>query len=854
MVHPAGLAREFEVERNPGYQPLVVVAVAVCAGIVLDRYLPARLGLWWLLAAGAWCVWVAAWRRRHEAAAGCAMLVCLAATGAAWHHARWSLFLRDDLGAFAAESPQPACVEAVAVRGPRRVPAPPFNPLGPVGTPDRTRLPVRIVRVRDADAWRPAAGEAMLTVDGHLLDVQPGDRLQIFGQLSTPRGPLNPGEFDFAEHLRADRRLCRLFTDRPECVTRVAAGPRWRLTAWLDRTRRMADDALSANLERARSGLALALVLGEREELDAQATNDFYETGTVHLLSISGLHVGILAFVLFRGLELGFWRRRPALLAVAAITTAYALLIDAEPPAVRATVMVWLMCLALWSGRPRSTFNLLAAAALVVIAMNPAELFRIGPQLSFMAVIVMFWVGPRVMRREAADPLARLIESARPLPVRVARRFLASQGRFLLVTTAIWLISLPLVLARFHIVSPAAIVLTPLLALPVACGLLSGFVLVACGWLIWPFSILLGWFCNLCLAFVTAAVAIADRLPGSHFWLPGPAWWWLVGFYGLLGMWAVNVRLRPPRRWCVAILAAWTALGLLAGRLTHAPRDGLECTFLAVGHGCAAFLELPDGRTLLYDAGQLGAPTAAARSVSSFLWERGRTHIDAVVISHDDVDHFNALPELLRRFSVGVVYVSPVMFDDSGPAALALRRAIDAAGIPLREIYAGDRLASAADCAIEVLHPPRRGTLGSDNANSIVLAIAYRGARLLLPGDLEAPGLNELMAEDPLDCDVLLAPHHGSARSDPPGFAAWTDPEWVVISGDRRSNRPEVAAAYRARGAAVLNTSQRGAVTVAINSAGLRVSTWREGAPRTSPADGADAWDADAAADDLEGM
>ena len=90
-------------------------------------------------------------------------------------------------------------------------------------------------------------------------------------------------------------------------------------------------------------GLGMALILGQREQLDAASTRHFYESGTVHLLSISGLHVGLLAFVLFRGLEFGFLRRGPALVAVAAITTLYALVIDAEPAAVRATVMVLLV-------------------------------------------------------------------------------------------------------------------------------------------------------------------------------------------------------------------------------------------------------------------------------------------------------------------------------------------------------------------------------------------------------------------------------------------------------------------------------------------------------------------------------
>jgi competence protein ComEC len=518
--------------------------------------------------------------------------------------------------------------------------------------------------------------------------------------------------------------------------------------------------------------------------------------------------------------------------AVAVITALYALVIDAEPPAIRATVMVWLVCAAIYTGRPVSAFNLLAASALVVVAMNPADLFRVGPQLSFLAVATLAWVGPRLARRTAVDPLERLIAESRPWLVRALRGFGRSCGRFLLITAAVWLISLPLVLARFHIVSPAALWLTPLLTLPISVGLIAGFVLVTFGWLIWPLSIPLAWICEGSLAIVSGTIAACDHIPLSHLWLPGPSWWWLAGCYGLLAMWAAHARVRPPLRWGVAILAGWTAIGLFVARIETSPRSAVDCTFLSVGHGCATVLELPDGTTLLYDAGQLGSPTAAARSVSAFLWSRGRTHIDAVVISHSDVDHYNALPELLRRFSVGVVYVSPLMFDTQSAATETLRHAIERAGVPLREIFAGDRLRSTPDCRIEVLHPPRRGTLGSDNSNSVVLDIEYCGRRLLLPGDLESPGLDELLAEVPLDCDIVLAPHHGSTRSDPPGFAAWTTPEWVVISGDSRSTRPQVAAAYRQRGATVLNTSQTGAVTIAIDAQCVHVSTHRMGAPR----------------------
>jgi competence protein ComEC len=269
-------------------------------------------------------------------------------------------------------------------------------------------------------------------------------------------------------------------------------------------------------------------------------------------------------------------------------------------------------------------------------------------------------------------------------------------------------------------------------------------------------------------------------------------------------------------------------MGLLTSLIGGRDADRLECTFLAVGHGAAVVVELPGGQTLLYDAGRLGPPEGAARVVSGFLWSRSITRLDAIVISHADLDHYNAIPALLEQFSVGAVYVSPVMFDEPTAALVKLRAAIAASGVPLEQVWGGDRLRGTGDVDIEVLHPPRRGVLGSDNANSIVLAIEHRGRRLLLTGDLESPGLDDVLAELPYDCDVLMAPHHGSASSDPPGFADWSSPEWTIVSGGAADRVPAVEAAYTTRGSRVLHTAQCGAVRVTIADERVSVDCWRE--------------------------
>jgi competence protein ComEC len=121
--------------------------------------------------------------------------------------------------------------------------------------------------------------------------------------------------------------------------------------------------------------------------------------------------------------------------------------------------------------------------------------------------------------------------------------------------------------------------------------------------------------------------------------------------------------------------------------------------------------------------------------------------------------------------------------------------------------------------------------MGRDNANSLLLAVEFAGRRILLPGDLESPGIERVMADPPLDCDVLLAPHHGSENSDPPGFAAWCRPEWVVMSGRRPERTLLSAASYEQSGASVFHTALSGAVTCLVSEQGVRTATYLSMSP-----------------------
>ena len=327
----------------------------------------------------------------------------------------------------------------------------------------------------------------------------------------------------------------------------------------------------------------------------------------------------------------------------------------------------------------------------------------------------------------------------------------------------------------------------------------------------------------------------AENVPGGWVYGPSPSPPWLVGFYaGVAGM----VLLPPPwPRRCLAALVVWVLLGLL---VSYRPRtsDEARFTFLAVGHGGCVVIETPDGRVLLYDAGTTAGPDAVRRVVAPYLWHRGVARIDEVFLSHADLDHFNGLPELMNRFPIGRITLTPTFADKATAGVEATLAAIDRRGIPRRIASAGDRF-EAGSLTFAVLHPPAEGPAGNENTRSMVLLAVYEGHTVLLTGDLEGEGQTLVRAESIGPVDVMLAPHHGGklanspqrgAGGDPlPGLmAAWARPK-LVVSCQRPGPTEHLHVSYGAVGAIVWDTPTTGAVTVRCHRTGVSAEAFRTG-------------------------
>jgi competence protein ComEC len=820
---------------------MLVLAVAFATGVCWDRFAtaaeyPSGVLVWWMAAACWLAAWwgLGRWFRGRPTVGVRSVVLCggVLCAGAAWHHARWNHFDVREIGRYAAPHAAPTCVEAVALQSPRSLPAIPPSPYRAIPVGERSQVPLAVTGIRRGTTWQPARGHSRLTVDGQLLGVQAGDRVRIFALISAPRKPQNPGEFDYALHARAERRLAEFRTGFPECVEVVQRGAWHAPRRLLNRVQTWCLNQFQRLLGRENGAVAAALVVGAQEGIAHEEYEAFRTTGTIHLLVISGLHVGIVATVALFVSNLLFTTRRRVLVATACIVVAFAVFTGGKPPVIRATVCTLAVMAALGTGSPTGRLNILSAAALTVLILNPSDLFRPGPQLSFLAAGTLIGYAAWVrQRREAESELDQLKREARPVPLHLLASTARWAGHLFAVAFCVWLVTLPLIMCYFHLFSPIAVIASPLVGLVAWHALTSSIALLQVHALI-PFaSGIVALVCGGLIALLRKSVAFAASIPFGHFWVSGPSVWWTVGFYAVLAGLLLLGR-RVPLRWKVAAFALWVAVGFLASLLPPRETGELRCTFLSVGHGTCVVLRTPDGKCLLYDAGSLGSPELAAESIAACLWAEGISRLDGVILSHADIDHFNAMPGLIQRFSMSGAFVSTVMFDplvhpDPSGAPRQLQDALAASNIPVREVFASDRLNLGGGVTARVLHPRRQPVLGAtDNAYSIVLVVEYAGRRVLLTGDLESPGMDDVLAERPLDVDVLLAPHHGSRFSDPPGLARWCSPEWVVISGGDEAGSAEAAQTYREAGGEVAHTSTVGALDFRISREGVTLRHW----------------------------
>jgi competence protein ComEC len=666
----------------------------------------------------------------------------------------------------------------------------------PTRAPDRTVFSLRVV-----ESQGPAVPQRLrLSWYDAPEGLHPGAHLEIVARLRAPRGLMNPDGFDYEQWLFTEGfgatgyvRSGTVTAEPAHALAQRWAQLRATLAARIDRAARRSSG----------TALVVALALGERYGFTEQHWTDLRRTGTSHLVSVSGLHVSMIAILIFwivrRACLYGTLRYalEIAALASAAAAFAYTALAGFDVPAQRSLIMVLVALALLASRRITSAFHGIAAALLIVLAADPLATLTVSFWLSFVAVMILLLLASRKTLR---GPRARRGQAM----IGSLRRVVVLQWQITLGLTP-WVIAY---FAELSLVAPAV----NLVAIPI-----FSFVMV-------PLSLLAAaaTFAGEDFGLVALTAALGDA-----FWAAlhacAEARWAAVSVpttnglallvAGIGGLLALPAHALPARR------LAWLALTPMLVIEPPRPAPG-EASVLVfdVGHGLAVLVETSE-HTLLYDAGPVfrsGFDTGNEIVVPA-LKRRGVESLDLVVVSHADNDHAGGVRAVLAAYPGTRVLKGPDVASIAG------------------ETCVGGQKWQWDGVELEVLHPPT-GFPAVGNDSSCVLKVRAHASSLLLLGDVERVGERALIERASPTADVVLVPHHGSATSSTQALVTAAGARYALVSAGFANRwglpRPDVVERWKDAGATVLVTADTGALALSLGKHGLGLVAERRGRKR----------------------
>ena len=616
------------------------------------------------------------------------------------------------------------------------------------------------------------------------LNLGSGDRVEIVVKLHRPGVYRDPGVFDYRRQLERQGIYWTGTIRNPRLITVLDRG--WhgpdRIKNWI--AARL-EAPFSARPEIA--GLVLGMVLGRKYRLTAEVERKFQAGGLIYLVVVAGFHLAIVASAAFWLARFIPWKRKTRLLFVLCCTLAYAAIVDGQTPVYRAALAISFMVIGRLLDRGYSVLNTAAAAAFILLVMNPPLLEDSGFQMSFAAVLAVTAIGVPAsqwalgwLREGLKDFNDAAKDSDLSIPAsdwRVSRRVWCERhslpgwvltipwrlaliaGEALVISLCVEMIFAIFMVESFHRLSPVS----PLVNVPA--GIITAIVTPLALMLVFlpgPAATLAGWVITQLLDLLLKILDLALRLPYSTLRVPSPPVW-------LWGMYAVSAAVLIAairKRWtsvCLGSMAAVLAIqGLIAFKdFSPKPPAVTTMTFLDVGQGDAILIEFPSGQRMLVDGGGVSAGrfldlrdestfSIGESVLSPYLFSRGIRALDAVVLTHAHHDHMDGLFSVIDNFKVGEFWLgrNPMI-----PRYRELIDRIQEKQIAIRWVAAGQTIGP-----FSVLHPPAEWIprKNDQNNDSIVLLLKAGTATALLTGDIEKS------IPVPQKVDVLKVPHHGS--------------------------------------------------------------------------------------------
>ena len=677
-----------------------------------------------------------------------------------------------------------------------------------------------------------------------------GETISVMTRLRAPSGMMNPGGFDYGAYLeRQDIDAVASVSGSGRITVQASTtyDPRWALWRTIDEWRDRIRQGAVASLHDAALGLYLGMIIGEPDYISPEIRDVFMATGTVHILSISGSHLGLIAlasfFLIRRGcrvlpptwlLHLSRYTTPTRLAAALTVPPVvfYTLLAGAQVATVRSLVMILLFLLAMWLGRNSNILPTLAVAAWLILLHDPKALFDISFQLSFLSVLAI----ALVLQRTQSDEEDRFVLSC---STDRFRKWLRSYGW---MTGGVTVATVPVVAYYFNQI-PWVGLFANLIVVPIAgfvlvpIGLGSGVWYVMTGGDTFPASHIN----QLIGEGLFRIVEVLARIPYAEWHVASPSLPSMVVFYACLAMAISPLGVVWLKRSCGALVVL-ILIGWMWSPRAWSDGDILRVTFLDVGQGDACLIELPDRQVILIDGGATYETLDIGRAVvAPYLWDRGITHLDHVIGTHPQLDHIGGLAWTVKQFTVGRYWHNGTARDEAFYARL--QEGLHVHHVPERIAEEGQMVVDTGPCRMRVLNPPRTSIVvpvsGNPNGGSalnnrsIVTRLDCGPQSFLFTGDIETGTIARLQQDPMFSGRVVKVPHHGGRSSLHEGWIASAPAEVAVISVGRVNSyghpTEPVLDAYRRQGTRVLRTDQDGAIqiTSSLSSPGLTIRSAR---------------------------
>ena len=601
------------------------------------------------------------------------------------------------------------------------------------------------------------------------VNVRKGDEVWVRGRLEAVRDPGNPGEFNYKKYLER-RQIYYILTVKRSRDIRVVGSDRNFIQNVMLAAREKGEKAMERWLPEGTAVVAKGIVLGNADEINPQDYGDFQKTGLAHILAASGMNVG---FVMVMGLWLADalkLKKRTRGWLAALLILFYGSMAGWPVSLLRAAVMAWLGLAAYYGGREPNLPNALAVSGLVMLLLNPAWIFELSFQLSFLATCGLIWLYPAW--RQAVGLQSKIVD-AFFIP-------LAAQAA-----------TLPLIVSGFSLFSLSSVVANFLGAYLCGAALILGLAGFFASIVIAPLAGIFLVPAGLAVDAITGISRLLARLPGSYLWVAPPPLWAGICFYAGLAGSTVGLRCRDRRvlGGGMLLISVYVVCMLLPGGMKD--RGWLEITFLDVGQGDSILVKTPRGKSMLVDCGGSQFWDVGQETVVPALARKGLRKLDLLVITHPDLDHIGGAPAVIREMAPRVVAVSASAYPGSGFEEMEEARL--RYSVPLVEVSKGQSIRIDPDLSIRVLYPEPRETRGlysrsSSNEDSVIVRMDYGKVGFLLAGDIDVSVMDMLVQENSVrPATVVKVPHHGSKGSLSEGFYRAASPKIAVISVGRNN-------------------------------------------------------------------